>query len=142
MTKILFTDLAIKHLSAPASGQQRYWDRDLPGFGIRLSQGGGRTWILLDPRNKIRTQESIGRYPLLALKDARTEAKKRLAEYTLGKTAKAAKIAWDAAVEEFLAEIEGKRKPRTYLDYARLLARFKFQTTPMREVTTDAVVKM
>ena len=138
---ILFTDLAIKKLVPPIAGQQRYWDKDLPGFGIRLSQGGARTWILLDPRNKIRTQETIGRYPLLALKDARGEAKKRLAEYTLGKTAKALKTTWNAATVEYLAEVKKRRKPRTHLDYERLLGRFKFATTPMRELTQEAIMK-
>jgi hypothetical protein len=140
VAKISFTDVSIRNLAPPAKGQQSYWDKELAGFGLRMSQGGSKTWIILDPRSKIRTQETIGRYPLVTLKEARQEARTRLALYTPGKTKNTHK-AWQSACEEFLDHIKRNRKPRTHLDYERLLGKFKFQTSPMRDITQDALVR-
>jgi hypothetical protein len=59
-----------------------YWDDmpALPGFGCRISQGGARTFILKCDNRR----HTIGRWPTISLKDARVEAKRRLAQRTLG----------------------------------------------------------
>jgi integrase len=116
------TELAIKNFPPPERGQKVYWDASLPGFGVRVSQGGSRTFILLDPREKSRVRETIGRYPLLSLSDARGEAKRRLAEATLGKR-RGPVVDYAAAVEEFLGVIEKKRRARTHKEYKRVMDR-------------------
>jgi len=51
--RITFTQLAIEKLAAPASGRVTYWDRNLPGFGLRVaarrpgSRDGRKTWIAM-----------------------------------------------------------------------------------------------
>ena len=52
--------------------------------GIRLSQGGSKTFIVMIGSGK---RFTIGRYPAVSLAEARTEAKRILAEKQLGKTA-------------------------------------------------------
>lgn len=139
MTRLALTDLTIKNLPLPAKGQTRYWDATLPGFGIRVSQGGARTWIVLDPRSKTRSQETIGRYPLVSLQDARGEAKRLLAEKTLGKH-RLKSLPWDMARDEYLDEVKEKRKPRTHEDYHRILTtRFKFAGTKLSDITPQDV---
>lgn len=127
------TDLSIKALPPPAQGQKSYMDDTLPGFGVRISQGGTKTFILV--RGATRRRETIGRYPALTLQLARGEARRRLAEYTLGKTT-LAPIAFDDAVAQFLATAEKRNKPRTVRDYRRLLTRhFPFGKTRLADVT-------
>lgn len=139
MSKVSLSDLTVKNLPLPVKGQARYWDASLPGFGIRVSQGGAKTWIVLDPRSKVRTQETIGRYPLISLQDARSEAKRLLAEKTLGKH-RARSLPWDVARDEYLAEVKERRKPRTHTDYKRILmTRFKFAGTKLSEVTPQDI---
>jgi hypothetical protein len=39
------TDLAIRSLKAPDKGQKDYFDGAMPGFGVRISQGGTRSFF-------------------------------------------------------------------------------------------------
>jgi integrase len=43
--KLAFTPFALKRLPIPASGQVDYWDNSQPGFGLRISAKGTRTWV-------------------------------------------------------------------------------------------------
>src|SRR5450759_295404 len=76
------TDRRIAALPAPEAGQTTYADRTIPGFGIRVSQGGAKTFILIvgTERRKI----TIGRYPIVSLSKARDKAKTILAQRQLG----------------------------------------------------------
>ena len=81
MAKITLTDAGLRSLHLPDRGQISYWDARLPSFGVRVSQGGSKTFVL----NHKNTIITIGRYPILSLSEARTEAKRLLAEFTLGR---------------------------------------------------------
>jgi integrase len=76
------TDRSIAALEPPLSGQKFHPDGSLPGFGVRVSQGGAKSFILVvgTDRRKI----TIGRYPIISLSDARRKAKTILAQRTLG----------------------------------------------------------
>ena len=51
--RIAFTQLAVEKLKPPATGRAVYWDKMLPGFGLRISaprpgsRRGRRTWITM-----------------------------------------------------------------------------------------------
>jgi integrase len=118
------TDVVVRNLKPPESGQVMHWDAAIPGFGIRVSQGGTKTFYLVHGRERRRT--SIGKYPTISLSDARAEAKRLLAEFTLGKR-QAPSISFDEAVELYLSLSEHTAKPRTVSENRRLLKRhFKF----------------
>ena len=78
------TDLTIRSISPPLKCQQDYFDDALPGFGIRISQGGARSFFLFTGKKKNRERKSIGRWGIITLAQARAEAKRILAERTLG----------------------------------------------------------
>ena len=79
MPNATLTDITIRKLQPPEKGQVTVWD-SLPGFGIRVSQGGTKSFIvLLGSGNR----HTIGRFPTISLSDARDEAKRLLAERTL-----------------------------------------------------------
>lgn len=77
------TDITLKSLQLPEQGQKTYVDDALPGFGIRISSSGAKSFVVVHGRSRTRT--TIGRYPVVSLADARAEAKRVLAERTLGK---------------------------------------------------------
>lgn len=130
------TDLSIKSLKPPEKGEQIHYDETLTGFGVRVSEGGTKSYILTHGRR--RTRETLGRVGIISLSDARGEAKRRLAEYTLGKHQPKAK-SWSTAVSEFLAE---PRKPRTQKDYKRHLAvHFPYGETRFSEITAHDLQK-
>lgn len=138
MAKFAFNDLVIRNLELPTRGQVSHWDANVPGFGLRVSQGGAKTFVVLDPRSKVRTQETIGRYPLISLQDARTEAKRRLAEATLGKH-RLRSVKWSAAVTEFVNEKKRKRRAGTASGYERLLRHFNFGETKLSDVSAHDI---
>jgi len=78
------TDLAIRSLKAPVKGQKNYFDSALPGFGVRVSQGGTRSFFLFTGKAHNRRRHAIGRFGIITLAQARAEAKRLLAEQTLG----------------------------------------------------------
>src|SRR6267154_733432 len=59
------TDRAIAALPSPVNGQQFHGDRSVPGFGIRVSQGGAKTFVLTVGTE--RRRRTIGRYPIVSL---------------------------------------------------------------------------
>ena len=126
------TDMTIKTLQPPKSGERIYYDDTLAGFGVRVSEGGTKSFILT--HGKLRRRETIGRVGILTLKMARTAARERLAAYTLGKTAQTSPT-WKYALESFLSECARRLKPRTAQDYGRLLKRhFRFGDLQLEEI--------
>ncbi|MCW5688469.1 MAG: site-specific integrase [Pseudolabrys sp.] len=140
MAPFRLTDLALRALSPPGSGQQTHWDESLPGFGVRVSQGGTKTFIVMHGADRRRI--SIGRYPVVSLTDARAEAKRLLAEATLGRT-RPATISWEKATAEFLEMCDGRNKPRTVAGYRRLLNRHfsSLERMQMAEIRSGDVTR-
>ncbi|MBO6903576.1 MAG: DUF4102 domain-containing protein [Parvibaculum sp.] len=94
------TEISLKTLQPPVKGQVTYTDDTLPGFGVRISQGGVKSFVVVHGRNRKRT--TIGRYPTISLQDARKAAKQILAERTLGKH-EAPPINFEVGLKLFLA---------------------------------------
>jgi integrase len=65
----------VERLKAPASGQVEVFDATLPGFGIRVSKGGRKAWVLLYRLHGRKRRLTLGSYPALSLSDARTAAR-------------------------------------------------------------------
>src|SRR5690348_1865050 len=62
----------------PETGQVDYWDKKLPGFGMRVSVGGARTWVVMYRYNGVKRRMKLGNHPLKCLADARDDARKAL----------------------------------------------------------------
>jgi integrase len=130
------TDTAIRNAPIPAKGQRTLWD-GLKGFGIRLSQGGSKTFIVMIGSGK---RFTIGRYPAVSLAEARTEAKRTLAEKQLGKF-RPARVSFDQALAEYLEDCKGRLRPRSlknYRDY--LTAHFRYGRRSLADVTTREII--
>lgn len=134
------TGISIRALKPPVCGAEIYYDDDLPGFGVRVSKAGTKSFILTHGAR--RQRETIGRVGIVGLKQARGEAKIRLAEYTLGKD-RPRVIAWKLATEEYLKEVKRRRRPATHASYERHFARhFRFGETRMTEVASHDIQRI
>ena len=134
----MLTETAIKAAQPPASGTATLWDASLRNFGLRISQGGAKTFIVLIESGR---RQAIGRYPHITLSQARTEAKKILAEKTLGHI-RPKHVAFDDAVAHYLEECEKRNRPRTVIDYGRLLRRhFAFGRSSIGEIKPTEIVR-
>lgn len=132
------TDIAVRALKAPDQGQKVYADDSLPGFGVRVSQGGTKTFVVL--HGPTRERITVGRFPILSLSEARTEAKRILAERTLGKH-RPKTVSFDEAKAMFLDNARAHNRPNTYRDYRRLLKRFSFGRTKLGDIAKRDVKK-
>ena len=82
-----------------------------------------------------RHRGTLGRVGVVSLQEARAEAKRRLAEYTLGRD-KPRSVSWNVAKDEYLAEMATSLRTRTHDEYAYHLGRhFKFGTTKLSEIS-------
>jgi hypothetical protein len=102
--KIAFSDVGLRGLVPPARGQFEVWDNKLPAFGLRVSQGGTKTFILRRNNSRI----TLGRFGIITLSEARTDAKRVLAEFTLGKS-RPRSVTYPYAIQQF---IEDKKRSR------------------------------
>jgi integrase len=118
------TDATVRAFKAPAKGQTLYRDDTIAGFGCRVSQGGAKTFVLVHGPD--RQFITIGRYPILSLSDARGEAKRLLAEFTLGRV-RPQTITYPRAVALFLEDKAQAKRASTVAGYKRLLNNFGFK---------------
>lgn len=124
------TDLAVRNAPPGAT----LWDSTLRGFGLRCGKTSKTFIVLVDSGRR----HSLGRYPLLSLADARTEARRILAEKTLGKT-KPRFLAYEDARRRFLAEI--KVRPSTLAGYRSRLNRVDWGRSNLADITPRDVLK-
>jgi integrase len=62
----------------PKEGQVDYWDKTLPGFGMRVSAGGTRAWVVMYRYNAKKRRMKLGAHPSTSLADAREDAREAL----------------------------------------------------------------
>ena len=127
------TDLAIQKLKPPPTGQKTYFDDMLGGFGIRVSQRSKSFVVMYGKRRSLKT---LGRYPLLSLKEARIDALTFLV--TSAKFA-THNVPYREATERFLDESSSRLKPQTILDYTRHLAFYGFEK-PIRDISRREIL--
>jgi integrase len=133
------TDIALRQLPIPQKGQKTYYDDILPNFGCRVSQGGTKSFVVQHGAD--RQLITIGKFPVISLAEARAEAKRLLAERTLGKHRRKT-LSWDAALELYLAEVDKTKRARTAHDYRRLLTRhFAFRSKKLADLTYEDVAR-
>jgi len=131
------TDISVRALPLPTKGQKTHWDDTLQSFGCRVSQGGTKSFVV--QHGAERRMITIGRYPIISLADARDEAKRLLAEMTLGKH-RPRSVRWDEAKDLYLAACEEKNRKRTVDDYRRLLEKyFAFKRQQLVDIASDDI---
>lgn len=70
-------DAAVKKLLPPAKGNRITFDGDVPGFGVRVTASGSRSFVLNYRTHGGRERRhTIGRFPDWSTTGARTEAKR------------------------------------------------------------------
>ncbi len=54
MPRSLLSDRSLRALATPEAGQVMHWDQSLAGFGVRVSQGGAKSFVVVYGPNRIR----------------------------------------------------------------------------------------
>ena len=133
-----FTDVAIRGLKSPDKGQRDYWDDGIPGFGIRVSQGGTKAFVLILNGNR----RTLGRFPQITLAEARKEARKLLAQQELGRTFTG--ITCADALDEYVAQhVKKNNKPSSAYEAERSLRKhFSFGSKPLDRIHAQHVMRV
>jgi integrase len=83
------THATVAALKAPATGQVDYWDTRKPGFGIRVSPAGTKTWFVMYRAHGRKKRLKLGRFSLnsefhVSVADARAKAASKLGAVAQG----------------------------------------------------------
>jgi integrase len=124
------TQANIARLQLPAGKSDIiYFDEDLSGFGVRLRAGGKHTWIVQYRFGAKQRRVTLGDVKKLDADKARTAARNRLAQVTLGgdpqadkATARAkAAVTLSAVVDTYLASKTATLRPKSFDEIERYL---------------------
>jgi integrase len=134
------TDLVIKSLPAPRTGQKVYRDDLIKGFGVRVSPGGAKTFLLI--QGKERAYTTIGRAGVVSLAQAREKARDILAARQLGIAHDAPRMSFAEAFTLFMQTYEAKNRPKSIYEMKRIINRHlmpKLRHRDLAEITTQDI---
>ena len=132
MARQRLTDRSLSR-KPPTTGQLELWDTVLPGFGLRISYGGRRTFFVMFRLDGRQVRRSVGTYPALSLAQARDQARDILRDAGKGidvkekqaeerrAAARTRRNTFGAVAEEFMVDHAKNLKPTTRDEYRRKL---------------------
>jgi len=121
MPRLTLTDATLRSLK-PAT-RQTFFDAATPGFAVRVSPRGARTFVIVYGPEKARRWEKIGAYPLVSLARAREKARTRLSMIQLGIKPAEPELPFAEAYAQFLAYYEAKNRAKTVYEMQRIAKR-------------------
>ena len=71
MSRRALTAASVERLKPPAKGQVEHFDKGFPGLALRISYGGGKSWVYFYRVGGRQRRLTFGTYPALSLADAR-----------------------------------------------------------------------
>jgi len=108
------TDTVVRALPLQTTGSKKHWDDVTPGFGVRCSAR-SKSFIVMYGRD--RRLKTLGKYPQISLREARSEAKRILAAKPDKKRLKST----TEAIRAYLDDAETWLRPNTLREYRRHL---------------------
>jgi integrase len=82
--RMKLTEIGVKRLQAPEKGRLEVWDTLLPGFGVRVTTSGQKTFMAMYRAHGVQRRQTFGTYPAVTLADARKLARKAFAQVAEG----------------------------------------------------------
>ena len=158
MGKRKLTDRGVKALK-PAKGGTLYdvMDAVVPGFGVRVSETGRRTFILIArfPGSRNPTRRSLGVYGAVGLEEARTKARDWLGLIQRGTDPKVQeerqrreelrkqRTTFASVAEDFIQRhVKGQRRGRDTEREIRKELIARWATKPISDISRDEVVRL
>lgn len=135
------TDATIRTTAPPPTGTITIWDASLRNFGLRVSSGGAKSFIVLVASG---SRKAIGRYPIISLAEARSEARRILAEKTLTKT-RPGRTPFHEALTNYLTGLAPRNRSTTHKETSRLLNKHflpKLRHKPLADIVAADITKI
>lgn len=124
------TDTNVAKLALPNGTADKIWfDDDMPGFGLRIREGGSRKFVVHYRLAGTQRRNTLGNASLLKVEEARRRARKILVAVDDGRDPAAEKatsrvaagLLFSAVKTDYLAAREPNMKPRSYEESERHL---------------------
>jgi len=153
--KIKLTKTSVEGLPKPATGQAFYWDTETRGFGVRVSAGGAKSYIVERRVGRKTRRVTIGRTDDITVANARRDADAKIGQLASGLDPAAQKVRNDArlitiknAFEIYIKAPKSKgvgvrtpKKPLTIRDIEKAMRRFEdWHEIPLTELTGKMVI--
>lgn len=147
------TKARIESLSTPSKGQQFYCDKDLAGFGVRVSNTGGKSYVVRGSVNGHDKRITIASCKILSCYEARKRAMTAKLEMLDGVDPQEKKqrtasqtVILQEIVEDYLKNKRtkhGELRPKTKLDIKRCIRTTfaDWANKPVASITKDMCVK-
>ncbi len=141
------TQMVAKRLTLPVGKSEViHFDDDIPGFGLRLRDGGSSSWIFQYKIGAKHRRITFGKYPALETAKAREQAAELHAKVRLGHDPAGAKAdarahaneTFEACARKYLVWQQKQVRPSTYGENERHLLR---NLTPLHGLRIDALDK-
>ncbi len=146
---VKLTKTVVDRIKIPEGKAQAFVrDSVLPGFGLRVTAGGSKSFILEKRVNGRVRRQTLGRFGVLTVEQARREAHKLLGEIAMGidpvaerKTREANRVTLGQCFEEF-KKTRTQLSPTTLRDYNYHLKSHlgDWMTRPITEITKHMVL--
>src|SRR5690349_6651788 len=91
MAREVLTDLSVRRMRPPNAGRLEVWDAALPGFGVRITENGKRSWVLCTRLSGHPIALTLGTWPATALAKARDLAREAINDVARGDDPRAKK---------------------------------------------------
>ena len=140
---------AVDGAKAPATGQAFIWDTEIKGYGLRVTAGGGKSFIVQKRIGGKDRRVTLGRYPEITAEQARKLALAHIGEIASGGdpiAAKATKEVQAKTLREVIADYldMGTVKASTAKDLQGTLNIHcaAWMNKPVTKITRDMVAKL
>jgi len=113
MPKRALSDLTVKRARPPATGQVDIFDAGYPGFALRVSYGGGKSWVYFYRIGGRLRRRSLGTYPAVTLAEARQLWRDAKHQVSLGRDPgwqRASDLNFESVAREWLKRDQADKK--------------------------------
>jgi len=158
MPKKRLTAAMVDRISPPGKGQIDYYDRNMPGFALRVSYSGTKSWVLMTRVHGKLIRLTLGEFPAMSLADAHAAARHAKLAAKAGidpreqrrqhqtEAADARKLTFGVVADQFVERYARTRlKPRTIEGYMSALKgpRVKqWQNKPVSGISRGHVMEL
>jgi integrase len=151
MPRAKLTAISIERFKAPANGRIEYFDQVLPGFALRITHKGAKSWVVFYRHGGRLRRMTLGSYPALGLADARDHARQALQQAAKGNDPAAERAQRRSstsqhvagAVQLFIAKHASKN--RTARETERIFNTYvlpKWRRRPLESITRRDVIHL
>src|SRR5262245_10127277 len=116
MPRKALTAASLDRIKPPSSGQVEYLDKGFPDLALRLSYGGGKTFVYFYRIGGKQRRMTLGTYPAISLAKARDEWRKARQDVAAGRDPakifrrEASGTNFESVVRDWLKRDQGRNK--------------------------------